>query len=93
MGVEEALRDVLVSEETTSNKRNCELTLCKIWGNLGGANRAAVIIEEVGQFGYDCMKPNQHRTKWSCLVALCAISRSEVAALLEKTKHPFQIRR
>jgi hypothetical protein len=62
MGVEEVLRDVLFSEETTSYKRNCE-RLCKIWGNLGGANRAAVIIEEVGQFGCGYMKPNQHRTK------------------------------
>ena len=50
MGVEEALRDVLFSEDTTSYKPNRE-RLCEIWGNLGGANRAAVIIEEMGQFG------------------------------------------
>ena len=44
MGVEEALRDVLFSEDTTLYKPNRE-RLCEIWGNLGGANRAAVIIE------------------------------------------------
>jgi hypothetical protein len=103
IGVEEALRDVLFSKEestvldgqskkSSSYKQNCE-RLCKIWENLGGANRAAIIIEEVGQFGYDYMKPNLHRTKWSRLVALCAISGIGAAVLLGKTKHPFQIRR
>ena len=86
MGVEEALRDVLFSEDTTSYKPNRE-RLCEIWGNLGGANRAAVIIEEVAQFGCDYMKPNQHRTKWSCLVAICYIwDWGRYIA-----KHPFQI--
>ena len=85
MGVEEALRDVLFSEElvgdqSSSYKARCE-RLCKILATQGGANRAADIIEDAGRFRYEYMVPNVRRTKWSHL-ALCAIALSGVATAL-----------
>ena len=85
IGVEEALRDVLFSEElvgdqSSSYKARCE-RLCEILATHGGAKRAAVIIEDAGRFRYDYMVPNVCRTKLSHL-ALCAVALSGVVTAL-----------